>query len=268
MPPTRRTNSVLALIGALVLGGVALVTTVRVVRARETGAPRTAAVAPAPDPIADLIGRDTSDPKTKRDLPQSRNYRPEAAWLIRKAFDHAGQAMRAGEPWKATAILEDEGLAGKTGVIVERYPGMRVDATRPLPKSDWDALAASSFDVSYAIGSVGHRGIVLGTAQLPNALDAVFPDVETKKRFFTVRALSLIEPWTHVLQDVLGAHPASERTIRYVRETGNRAHWASVDVIAVYADMDVPVPDSVVSDPRFPAWRAFWEWHQKRRAEQ
>ena len=75
------------------------------------------------------------------------------------------------------------------------------------------------------------------------------------------RAISLMEPWVRVLQDVRGVAPVSERTTRFVADTRDRRGWSSADVLATMVDLGVEVPQALTDDPRFPAWKRFWAWH-------
>lgn len=210
-------------------------------------------------PVAPLRGGEAAEAVWGRVTPSSPKYRPEAFWVVRKAIDDAGRAIREGHADRAVTILESDTVAGASGVIVERYPGARVDG--PLDENGWIDLGASLFDTTYCIGQVGHRGIIMGNVVLPTATEKAFPDVRTRERFFTIRALSLMEPWIRVLQDIRSLQPVSETTVRFVRDTGNTTSWSSVDVIATYAELDLDVPERLKNDPRFPRWAEFWKWH-------
>ncbi len=199
--------------------------------------------------------------------PGSPNYTKTAFWDIRSAMHRAAAASRAGRNDEAAKILSDRALERTTGVIVERYLAMRVEG-RPGTVSHADAARLESrlFDVTYAIGQPGHRAVRLGQIDLlvdetSETRTSIFASDEDETTFGLLRVLSLMETWTRVWQDVAGVQPIAETTRRYLATAGTpHAGWSNVDVLALYDELGMTVPASVIADARFPEWTNFRRW--------
>lgn len=250
---------VLTTAAGLVLAG-AIAATAGVV-ARRTAAPPLVSVASAAPPVAPPVW-DLSNGMR----PVSNRYTPTAYWDIRAAMQRAGAASRAGKREEAVAILVDPALEKASGAIVERYLAVRVEGgPGSLGHAEAALLVARLFDLTYAIGQPGQRGVRLGEVLLldgrsPPSPAAIFRDASDYGAFLEMRLLSLVEAWTRVWQDVSGSQPVAESTRRYVAETGKRASWSDIDVLGVYRELGVDVPPAVLADGRFKEWPAFQQW--------
>ncbi len=196
----------------------------------------------------------------------SRAYLPASYWEIQRALDASAAALRAGRFDEAAAVLSDGKLARATGVPVDRITAGGAGGPREsLDHAATLTLGRSLFDLSYAFGEPHHRGIVLGDALLvpsePKAPESsLFGAASDHRLFATCRVLAKMEPWIRVWQDVAGVRPISERTRAYILDTGRRAGWSNVDVLAVFGDLGITVPAEIIADPRFPQWAAFATW--------
>src|SRR5262249_8183910 len=122
------------------------------------------------------------------------------------------------------------------------------------------AMRAALFDLTYAIGKPGRRGILLGEVRFSQAdRAAAFGRRDDADAFGAARVTSIMAAWIAAAQD-MARRPLSESTRRYLHATKRAAGWASVDVLATLLDLGVRVPEERLDDARRPSWRAFATW--------
>lgn len=197
----------------------------------------------------------------------STKYAPDAHWLVRDALVRSARALEANHPEEAIAILTAPRLGTSTGVVVERYPALKLDAPAgSLDDATALELGRSRFDASYAIGDLHRRGVRLGIVTVgtsaQGSLEKAFRSRAAHQLFARMTVISFMEPWIRVLQDVAGVRPASELTGFYLASArgGATEGWSDVDVLATLHDLGVKPPAELVADPRFPGWAGFEAW--------
>lgn len=225
-----------------------------------------------PDPVLVPRAPATAPPVRVSALPRETvgatvgHYRGGGADVVMDALRTSARALRESRYDVAEAALTSGAVTAETDVIVERYRAGRLDgAPGSIDHTTATRTTAALFDLSYAIGQPGRRGVRVGELALgPPAIQAkLFASRPDYVSFQVTRVLSLMEPWIRVLQDMRGVRPLSERTRRYIREIGRTAGWSNIDVLAVFHDLDVPLPPALASDPRFPEWPSFTAWSRE-----